>query len=165
MEDRRDLWTTLAWRLLYALPLAALAAWLFAHGRGDAERQILALVCVVADACILAPAFAGLIAEPAGGLFHPHRAALPEPRRSIAESRRARGQYDEAIEAYEAVVAEFPGDVASWTAMVEIALVHLRDAARGDALARRALLALREEPNRRYVVHAHRRAMERLRQD
>ena len=165
MEDRRELWTALGRRLLWALPLAAVGAWLIARGRGDADRQILGLLCIVADGFLLAPALAGLCAEPVGGLFHPRRPARPEPRRSIAESRRARGQYEEAIAAYDAVVAEFPGDLESWAAMVEIALRHLRDGTRGDALARRALLALRDEASRGHLIGVHRRFRQPLRDE
>jgi hypothetical protein len=160
VDDRRELWTALVWRLLLACPFAVAAAVLFSHSAGSpdaAERRLLGLACAVAAGVIVGPGFAGLIAEPAGALFHPRRAPLPQPRRSIAESKRARGCYDEAIAAYEQVVAEFPADLESWTAMVELALVHLRDRARGQALARRALLALGDERSRLALVRVHAR--------
>ena len=55
------------------------------------------------------------------------------------------------------MVEEFPTDLEAWTAVVEIAFVHLRDHARGDALARRALLALSDEQGRLELVRVHRR--------
>lgn len=166
MEDRRELWAALAWRTLAACPFAVTAAVLFASSTGcpdAALRRLLGLACVVVAAIIIGRGLAGLIAEPTGSLFYPTRVALPEPRRSIAESNRARGRYGEAIAAYEQVVEEFPTDLTSWIAMVEIALVHLQDRARGDALARRALLALGDEGSRLELVRVHRRAAQRLR--
>ncbi len=106
---------------------------------------------------LVAPGLAGVVAAPAGSLFYSHRVAPPEPRRGMAEAMRARGDYTDAIVAYEAVIDEFPADVESWTAMVEIALVHLRDRERGDALARRALLTLTDESGRLDLVRVHRR--------
>jgi hypothetical protein len=63
------------------------------------------------------------------------------------------------------VIEEFPTDVESWTAIVEIALVHLHDRQRGDALARRALLTLTDEASRLELVRVHRRAAKWLRAD
>lgn len=163
VDERRELGTALAGRVLCALPLAALAAWLLATARGDVDRLLLGLVCIVAVGFVIGPALAGLVADPAGSLFYPRRRALPVPCRSIAEAKRAQGRYEEALGAYETVVAEFPDDLDSWLAMVEIALLHLRDVARGDALARRALLALRAEVDRLALVRVHRRGMARLR--
>lgn len=154
MEDRQAAATTFVQRLALATPIALLAWWLFA--RGGAEWALLGLVCVVAVGFLVGPGIAGVLAEPVGGLFFPRRPARPEPCRGIAEARRARGEYDAAIAAYEEVIAEFPGDVESWIAMVGIVFTHLRDPARGDVLARRALLALRDESSRRQLLYAHR---------
>jgi hypothetical protein len=160
MEDRRVATSILVDRLLIAVPVALLAWWLFA--RGGAGLALLGLVCTVAVGFILGPGIAGLIAEPAGGLFFPQRPARPAPRRSIAEARRARGDYDAAIAAFEEVTDEFPEDVESWIAMVEIAFTHMCDGSRGDALARRALLTLRDDTHRRQLLHVHRVQRRRL---
>ena len=164
MDDRRELWIALAWRLAIALPFAAMAGLLFAAGGPEpAGRRVLALACIVLVAIIVAPGFAGLFAEPAGSLFYPWRVALPQPRRSIAQAKRARGDYRAALTAYEDVLAEFPADLESWTAMVEIACVQLGDRALAEALARRALSALTQEGDRMELIRVHRRSTERLR--
>ena len=154
MEDRRAAAVTLLQRLVAATPVALLGVWLC--GSGSDGRAVLGLFCIVAAGFIAGPGIAGVLADPVGGLFFPQRPARPEPCRSIAEARRARGEYAAAIDAYEEVVAAFPGDVESWIAMVTIAFNHLRDPARADALARRALLALRDDAGRRQLLHAHR---------
>ena len=154
MEDRRAAAVTLLQRLVAATPVALLGVWLC--GSGSDGRAVLGLFCVVAAGFIVGPGIAGLLAEPVGGLFFPRQPARREPCRGIAETRRARGEYEAAIAAYEEVIAEFPGDVESWIAMVTIALTHLRDPARADALARRALLALRDDAGRRQLLYAHR---------
>jgi hypothetical protein len=166
MDDRRELWITLAWRVGFAAALALVGGLLLAGriGPGDvAGRRLLGLACVVAAGIVVAPGFAGFIAEPVGSLFYPRRISPPEPCRSIADARRKRGDHTEALAAYEDVVAEFPGDLPSWTAMVEIAVVDLQDRPRGDALARRALSALADEPARFALVRVHRNAGARLR--
>ena len=168
VEDRRENWNALARRALVAGPLVLVAVALFVSSVGCPDptgRRILGLLLVVAAGFTLAPSLAGIVAEPVGSLFYPHRPAPPEPRRSIAEAKRARGEYHAAIAAYEVVIEEFPTDVASWTAIVEIALVHLHDRQRGDALARRALLTLTDEPSRLELVRVHRRAAKWLRAD
>ena len=154
MEDRSAAAATLLQRLLVAAPVALLAWWLLSSG--GLERATLGLVCLVAAGFIVGPGIAGLLSEPVGSLFFPHSPARREPCRGIAETRRARGEYDAAIAAYEEVIAEVPGDVESWIAMVTIAFTHLRDPAHADALARRALLALRDDAGRRQLLYAHR---------
>jgi tetratricopeptide (TPR) repeat protein len=165
VEERRELWIALAWRLVFAAPFAVAAGLLFASGGGPdmAGRRVLALAFIVLYAIIVAPGFAALIAEPAGSLFYPRRIALPQPCRSIAQAKRARGDYRAALAAYEEVLAEFPADLESWTAMVEIACVQLGDRALAEALARRALSALTQEGDRMELIRVHRRSTERLR--
>lgn len=156
------MWTGLVSRLLLAIPFAAAAGILFAcGGPGAAERRVLALAFIILDGIIIGPGIAALIAEPTGSLFYPRRTALPQPRRSIAESKRVRGDYRASLIAYEEVLAEFPTDLESWTAMVEIACVHLRDRDLADILARRALTALSAERDRYDLIRAHRRARKR----
>ena len=138
MDDRRELWITLAWRTAFACPFAAAATYVLATSAGcpdPAGRRLLGLALTVASGVIVGPGFAGLIAEPAGSLFYPRRTALPQPCRSIAESNRAHGRYAAAVSAYEDVVAEFPTDVESWAAMIEITLVHLQDRPRSRSFS------------------------------
>ncbi len=156
MEDGRDLLIALGRRLLLALPFA-LAGWLLFATGGGAERRILGLLCVVIAGIVVAPPLAGLIAEPAGGLFHPRHPARQEPSHDIAEARRRQGRYAEALDAYERVVERFPGDVSGWIAMLDVASVDLRDAARADAIARRALAALPDAASRMQFLQARRR--------
>lgn len=158
------MWTALGWRVLAACPFAVGGVLLLTgSAAGATDRRLLGMVGILTAAIVVAPGLAGLIAEPTGSLFYPSRRAAPEPRRSIAEARRARGDYRAALAAYEEVLAEFPTDVVSWCAMVEMAMLQLRDRALGDALARRALAILADDGARHELVRAHRRAAERLR--
>jgi len=156
VEDRRDLLIALGQRLLLAAPFAVAAWLLFATGTG-AERRVLGLVCVVIAGIVVAPPLAGLIAEPAGGLFHPRHPARQQPSYDVAEARRRQGRFAEALDAYERVVERFPTDVHAWTAMLDVASLDLRDAARAEAIARRALAALPDEASRLQFLRARRR--------
>src|SRR5262245_7863723 len=134
MDERREILISLAWRVLSAGILLAITWHLFTSTSGDDAGKFLGLACGVAAGIILAPPFAALIAQPAGSLFFPRRSSGPEPGYSLAETKRKRGQYEESIKEYQRITEEFPEDVRSYVAMMEIAFIHLHDPERTDAI-------------------------------
>jgi len=166
MDDRRDILIALAWRLLLAGPLGVIAWLLFAATRGDPNgggERFLGLICAVAAAIIIAPPFAALIAQPAGGLFYPHRSARPEPRYSAAEGRRMRRRHEEAIAEFERIAEQFPAEVRPYVAMMEIALLDLHDSERAGAIVKRGLATLRDDASREHLLWKYRIAKVKLR--
>lgn len=148
----------LGWRALLAVPFVVMAWYLFATTSGNPDaggKRLIGLACAVIVGVLVAPPLAGLAAEPWGVFFHPHRTAFPEPIYSIAEARRKRGQYEEAIEEYQKIAEQFPVEVRPYVAMMEIAFVNLRDSARTDAIAKRGLAALRDETSRMHLLRMH----------
>ncbi len=63
----------------------------------------------------------------------------PQPMYGIPQSRRVKGLPEEALAEYEKILAQFPEEVRPHLAMIEIALLDLRDPARAHALYLRAL--------------------------
>jgi tetratricopeptide (TPR) repeat protein len=159
MDDRREILIALGWRILFAIPLGAIAWFLFATTIGDsggAWKRLLGLACVVVAAVIIAAPLAALAAQPTGSLFFPRHAARREPAYSLAEARRKRGCYEEAIDEYQRIAEQFPAEVLPYIAMMEIASANLHDRERAAAIARRGLAMLRDEASRQELLRAHR---------
>ncbi len=159
MDDRRDILIALGWRMLFAIPLGVIAWFLFATTVGDsvgAWKRFLGLAFAVVGAIIIAEPIAALVAEPSGSLFFPRHAARVEPVYSLAEAKRKRGQYVEALDEYERIAAQFPAAVHPYIAMMEIAAADLHDGERAEAIARRGLSMLRDEASRQELLRAHR---------
>ncbi|MBN2452533.1 MAG: hypothetical protein JXR77_19265 [Lentisphaeria bacterium] len=147
MADRRQLenrGVNLAVRLAIAAPFATLGmivlvkgAW--AGGFATAGALILATACFLVAGIALAPWVAEAVATPAGNLFFPDRKySRAQPRYSIPEGHRARCEFQAAMDAYEAILVEFPGDARCFIALMDIAVTELHDAALAEGIYRRA---------------------------
>jgi tetratricopeptide (TPR) repeat protein len=158
-DDRCELLIGLAWRALFASPLLGIAWYLFATTAGDADgggKRLLGLMCVVGAAAIVGRGLPGLIAEPAGSLFYPRRVMLPGPVYSVAEARRARGKYEDALAEYERIIEQFPAELLAYVTMMEIAFVHLGDAERAESIVKRGLAALPDDGSRHSLLQKYR---------
>jgi hypothetical protein len=83
-------------------------------------------------------------------LFMPgERHARPQPMYSIPESRMAAEDYAGALEAYAALAAEHPEEIAPHLRMMEIWLRIYRDPAAAATIRDNALLSIRGKKNRR----------------
>ncbi|MBI1816798.1 MAG: hypothetical protein HYR72_17605 [Deltaproteobacteria bacterium] len=159
MDDRREILIALGWRILFAIPLGVIAWLLFATTIGDSDgalKRLLGLACAIVAAIIIAAPLAALAAQPTGSLFFPRHAGRNEPAYSIAEAKRKRGRYEEAIDAYQTIAEQFPAEALPYIAMMEIAAVNLHDRGRAEAIARRGLAILRDESSREELLRAHR---------
>lgn len=165
MDDRQDYINEFAWRVPVAIVLFAIAWWLFSSsvGKVDSEMvQLAGLACAVAGAIIFGPLFAILIAAPTGSLFFPRGHSQSQPHYSGAIGRRMRARYDDAIEEYQRIADEFPGELYPHLAMMEIAFLDLHDAERADAITRRGLIALADEASRDQLRRSHRVLKEKM---
>jgi len=58
----------------------------------------------------------------------------PPPMYSIPESKRKSGLHEEAMAGYAKIAEQYPGEVRPYLAMMEIAIVNLKDPERGSAI-------------------------------
>lgn len=70
----------------------------------------------------------------------------------IPETMAKRGEYEEAIAAYEKIAKEYPNEIKPHAAMLEIALVALDDPARASDMYRHAIESLASEDARAVVT-------------
>ncbi|HVN87129.1 MAG TPA: hypothetical protein VMW17_20045 [Candidatus Binatia bacterium] len=155
MDDRRDTLIELGGRAAVAAAMVAVAWYLFATTKGDADdggERFAGLICVVIAAIVIARPLAALISQPIGGLFYPRRTIPPEPGYSLAEAHRRHGRYEQAILEYRRIAAQFPAEVYPYVAMIEIVLVDLQDRARADAIAKQGLATLHDAASRSHLL-------------
>lgn len=141
MSEARALLLRLAWRALVAAPFFYLCA--------SGRASVLSPVFGVVGAIIVALPLARLIAEPAGRLFWPEeRFDRPQPMYGIPESLRAKGRYEEALAGFEQIAADYPGEVKPHVAMIDIAIVDLKDADRAQAIFQRGVEGLKKQEDK-----------------
>ncbi len=110
---------------------------------GDILLMLVGYLLYLAAAILLAGPLARLLAEPLGDLYWPRRYFdQPQPMYGIPESRRRKGQFEEALAEYEKIAAAHPAEVRPWLDMIDIALTDLRDPERANTLFQRGLAAL-----------------------
>lgn len=129
------------------------AGWLLVPRAGswDALLPILgAMLCFIVGACILAFPIAHAFSEPWGALYFSTR--MPDgktPMYGIPQSKRKKGEYEGAMAAYEAILAEYPTELRAYVEMMDLAVMDLRDVSRAERIYDRGLLAIQNEDDRR----------------
>jgi len=132
------------------------AAWWWLGARGHEKGlpggilSILAAHAVlVVAAILLAKPLAGVIGDWLSGLFMPgERFDRPPPMYSIPEGRMAAEDYPGALEAYAALAAEHPEEIAPHLRMMEIWLRVYRDPDAAQTIRDNALLSIKGKKNR-----------------
>jgi len=132
------------------------AAWWWLSAKGHSEGipggmpLILAAHAVlIVGAILLAKPVGSLIGDLMSNLFMPgERHSRPQPMYSIPESRMAAEDYPGALEAYAALAAEHPEEIAPHLRMMEIWLRVYRDPAAAQTIRDNALLAIKGKKNR-----------------
>jgi len=152
-------------RLTIGPVLLSFPVQIFWLGGGNPFAALAAVVAglpfMVAGAMLVAPEAGGFLARPFGNLFYPEQYAdAPPPICGPAESLARRGRFEEALDACEQVLAEYPDTYRLWELMIEVLLRDLRDRERAQAVLERAKAALSSEEERREL---HRRFEELLR--
>lgn len=111
---------------------------------------LLSYAALISGAILLAKPIAGLIGDLMTNLILPNeRHGRPQPAYSIPESRMAAEDYTGALEAYAALAAEHPEEIAPHLRMMEIWLRIYRDPAAAATIRDNALLSIRGKKNRR----------------
>ena len=93
---------------------------------------------------LLAFPIASMFANPWGGMFFPEdRLKRAPPLYSLAEAKVRKMQFEDAMATYEQIAEEYPEEVKPYIDMIDIAVVHLKDAERADQIYRRGIDRLR----------------------
>jgi hypothetical protein len=128
--------------------------WLSAKGQaqglpGGMPLVLAAHAVLIVGAILLAKPTAGLVGDLMSNLFMPgERHARPQPMYSIPESRMAAEDYAGALEAYAALAAEHPREIAPHLRMMEIWLRVYQDTDSARTIRDNALLAIKGKKNR-----------------
>jgi len=123
--------------ILTGVVMGALIA--FSAGAGDAQSQIIAVlfaaVCGIVLTFIWATSVIDAVARPFMNLYDGGNQEIePRPFYSIAEARRKRGQYREAIAEIRTQLARFPGDLTGTLMLAEIEAEHFGDLAAAQSI-------------------------------
>lgn len=106
--------------------------------------MLIGLLCFLIAAIFVSGPIAQWLAAPLGSLFWPRRYYDgPQPMYGIPQSRRARGQLEEALAEYEKIAAAYPDEVRPWLDMLAIAIEDLKAPARAQAYFERGIAALK----------------------
>ena len=104
---------------------------------------------LIVAAIFLAKPLAGVLGDWASGLFMPGaRHSCPQPMYSIPEGRMMAEDYSGALEAYAALAAEHPGEIATHLRMMEIWLRVYQDADSARTVRDNALLSIKGRRNK-----------------
>lgn len=134
------------------------------EGSWEAVLSILgAMGLFLLGACLLAFPLAEWSAAPWGSLYFTN--AKPRgkaPVYGIPQARRKKGQFEEAMQAYEAITREYPGQLQAYVEMMDMAVVDLRDLGRAERIYERALLDIQNEGDRRALSAMYRAIASRI---
>jgi hypothetical protein len=86
----------------------------------------------------------------------------PQPMYGIPQARRVQGRFGEALAEYETILAAHPGEVRPHLAMVEIALLDLRDPELAHALYERGRERLKNPADREALARVYAETLTRL---
>jgi hypothetical protein len=132
------------------------AAWWWLSSKGQAEGIPGGMLMIVAahgvlivGAILLAKPLAGWIGDWMSGLFMPgERHSRPQPMYSIPEGRMSAEDYPGALEAYAALAAEHPEEIAPHLRMMEIWLRVYKDPDSARVIRDNALLSIKGKKNK-----------------
>ncbi len=156
-EINGEKWHGMSWRLPLCAIFLSLSFFLAQMGLRSGNMLTVFACLLFAAASLVAAVItmATVMAEGAskmflGGLlgnliFPDQHATRPPPAYSPAEARRMEGRFEEAIKAYEEILAEYPDDGRVHLALMDIAWRDLEDARRAMRFYQRARKVVKDE--------------------
>jgi len=158
MSIDRDIWIKLGWRALFAVPLIALGVSQLSN-----IGNPLGILFIIVGAIILAFPVARLLAHPVGSLIYPEdQFDAKLPMYSVAEAKIKKKQYGEALEFYEDIIRKYPNEVRPYIGMLDIAVVHLNDAALAKYIYERGMAVLKKLEDRESLTRMYKGICSRL---
>jgi len=121
----------------------------------DPGGILIGSLLVIAASVFLSPFISEHIVRSGAWILSPWKKARgPQPIYSIPQTHRVAGRFEEAMEGFEQIVNEHPGELDAWLEMIEISGKELQDPARAEAVYRRAMRVLSEE-DREQLTHVY----------
>lgn len=155
MTNYREIFKSLAWRILLASPFFAIGFM--------GLLSFFSPFMIVIGAIIVAFPLARLLSEPAGELFYSNRrSSRPAPMYSIQEAKRAKGLYEEAISGFEEIAKEYPDEVKPYIEMIDIAIVNLQDPDRANEIYKLGISLLNNIEDKEALASMYRAIRSRL---
>jgi hypothetical protein len=147
MSIYRTVIFSLMWRCIVAAP-CFWGCWYFLSGTNaylqDLPAIMVGFVLGLMGAAFLVPPVVTLFVEPTGNLFYPgQRYDKRQPMFDLPQAMRRRGQYDEAMSAYQKLAKEDPYDVRPYVEMINIAIMDLRDISLAESILQRGVRKVR----------------------
>ena len=139
----RRFWIRVAWGLL------VLAAGFLPFAAHSPYAILTSLVFGFIGVIILWDPLAHLASSPLQRLFYPSREfEKPQPPYATAEAKAKKGDYEEAIAAYQRIAAEYPEEIEPFIAMLHVAIFALHDPPRAARIYEEGMQALKTEKDR-----------------
>ncbi len=161
-EDYKAIWFAILKRLVPAVAAMAAGVWILLRA-GDVGSMLLGFLFFLVAATAIAGPVARLLAEPTGGLLWPRRYYdKPQPIYSIPQSKRIKGEPEEAIAGFAKIAAEHPDEIRPYLEMIDIALTDLRDPDRANAIYQHGISALKKPEARDHLARVYADTRERM---
>lgn len=110
---------------------------------------LIAIVLLLSGAIIIAFPIARWISRPAGNLLYPDEEFdRPQPMFSIPEGKRKSGHYQEAFDGFQKIADEYPQELKSYIAMIDIAIVDMKNKKLADSVFHQGIAALDDKEER-----------------
>ena len=93
---------------------------------------------------LLGPDTASFLSHSFDSILWSHRLGGKRPMYGVPESLVQRGRFDEAIAAYEKIIAEYPGEMRPHMGLIEVAIVRLNDRVLAAKFFERSLAQLKD---------------------
>lgn len=155
-ENLKGTLRTILGLILAAIALAA-GFMLYHKGHASADSGdlaglgfgILAISLLLTGAVIIAFPVAHWLSRPAGKLFYAgEEFDRPQPMFSVCEGKRKSGHYQEAFDGFQKIAGEYPQETQAYIAMIEIAVVDMKNRELAHAVFHRGIATLQAKEDR-----------------